>query len=79
MFFLLHQANARIIKQVAKRLKQPLEKFPINIAEYGNTSAASEPILLDECVEKGMIKRGDILALSGFGGGLTTGTIILRY
>lgn len=77
--FLLHQANARIIKQVAKRLKQPLEKFPINIAEYGNTSAASEPILLDECVEKGMIKRGDILALSGFGGGLTTGTIILRY
>ncbi|WP_394815137.1 3-oxoacyl-[acyl-carrier-protein] synthase III C-terminal domain-containing protein, partial [Bacteroides uniformis] len=42
-------------------------------------SVASEPILLDECVEKGMIKRGDILALSGFGGGLTTGTIILRY
>lgn len=77
--FLLHQANARIIKQVAKRLNQPLEKFPINIAEYGNTSAASEPILLDECIEKGMIKRGDILALSGFGGGLTTGTIILRY
>lgn len=77
--FLLHQANARIIKQVAKRLDQPLAKFPINIAEYGNTSAASEPILLAECVKKGIIKPGEIIALSGFGGGLTTGTIIIKY
>lgn len=77
--FLLHQANARIVRQVAKKMQQPVEKFPINIAEYGNTSAASEPILLDECVQQGRIKRGDILAFSGFGGGLTTGTVILRY
>ncbi|MDE7057039.1 MAG: ketoacyl-ACP synthase III, partial [Lactobacillus sp.] len=69
--FLLHQANRRIIVQVAKKLKQPLTKFPINIDEYGNTAAASEAILLAEMVQKGKIKRGNIVALSGFGGGLT--------
>lgn len=77
--FILHQANARIIRQVARRLHQPITKFPININEYGNTSAASEPILLAECVAKGVIHRGDLIALSGFGGGLTTGTIIIKY
>ena len=77
--FLLHQANARIIRQVARRLNQPLAKFPINIDEYGNTSAASEPILLAECVKKGVINHGEIVALAGFGGGLTTGTIIIKY
>ncbi|MDO4903018.1 MAG: beta-ketoacyl-ACP synthase III [Limosilactobacillus sp.] len=77
--FVLHQANARIITQVAKRLNQPLEKFPVNIDQYGNTSAASEPILLADCIEKGVIKRGDTLALAGFGGGLTVGTIIIKY
>ena len=76
---MLHQANARIIRQVAKRLDQPLEKFPININEYGNTSAASEPLLLDELVTHGKIKRGDTLVLAGFGGGLTIGTIIIKY
>lgn len=77
--FLLHQANARIIKQIAKRLNQPQAKFPINIAEHGNTAAASEPILLDECVTNGLIHRGDIIALSGFGGGLSVGTTIIKY
>lgn len=77
--FLLHQANARIILQVAKRLDQPIAKFPININEYGNTSAASEPLLLDEFVTQGKIKRGDMIALVGFGGGLTAGTIIIKY
>lgn len=77
--FILHQANARIIKSVAKRLHVPLEKFPININEYGNTSAASEPILLSECIDQGIVKRGDIIALSGFGGGLTVGTMIIKY
>jgi 3-oxoacyl-[acyl-carrier-protein] synthase-3 len=77
--FILHQANARIIRQVARRLDQPLTKFPININEYGNTSAASEPILLAECIEKGVLRRGEIIALAGFGGGLTTGTIIIKY
>lgn len=77
--FVLHQANARIIYQVAKRLNQPLAKFPININEYGNTSAASEPILLAECIEKGIIHRSETVALTGFGGGLTTGTIVIKY
>lgn len=77
--FLLHQANARIIRQVARRLDQPLDKFPINIDEYGNTSAASEPILLAECAQQGTLSRGETVALAGFGGGLTTGTIIIKY
>lgn len=77
--FLLHQANARIIRQVAKRLGQAITKFPINIGDYGNTSAASEPILLAECVQKGVISHGETVALTGFGGGLTTGTIIIKY
>lgn len=77
--FILHQANARIIRQVARRLDQPLTKFPININEYGNTSAASEPILLAECIKKGVVNRGETIALAGFGGGLTTGTIIIKY
>lgn len=77
--FLLHQANARIIKQIAKRLQQPLTKFPINIGDYGNTAAASEPILLSECIDQGVIKAGMTLALSGFGGGLSVGTLILKF
>lgn len=77
--FILHQANSRIIKQVARKLDQNEAKFPLNIAEYGNTAAASEAILLAECVEKGIVKKGDILALSGFGGGLTVATVIFKY
>lgn len=77
--FILHQANVRIIQQVARRLDQPFAKFATNIAEYGNTSGASEPLLLNECVEQGKIHRGDVLVLSGFGGGLTTGTMIIKY
>ncbi len=77
--FLLHQANERIIAQVAKKLKQPLKKFAINIDEYGNTAAASEAILLAEMMQKKQIKPGEIIALSGFGGGLTTATLIIKY
>ncbi|MDN2452860.1 beta-ketoacyl-ACP synthase III [Lactobacillus sp. UCMA15818] len=78
-WFVMHQANSRIVTQIAKKLQQPIEKFPMNIAEYGNTSAASVPLLLDELVQKGKIKRGQIVALSGFGGGLTVGTQIIKY
>lgn len=77
--FLLHQANVRIIRQIAKRLKQPLQKFPVNIDKYGNTSAASEAILLDECIKTDLIKPGTVFALAGFGGGLTTGSMIIKY
>lgn len=78
-YFLLHQANARIIKSVAKRLDLPLEKFPINIADYGNTAAASEPLLLAELMQEHKIQRGDIIVFSGFGGGLTIGTNVITF
>lgn len=77
--FVLHQANARIIKQIAKRLHQPLDKFLLNIGEYGNTAAASEPLLLDEAVRQGQIKPGMTIVLSGFGGGLSVGTMIIKF
>ncbi|GAJ25973.1 3-oxoacyl-[acyl-carrier-protein] synthase [Liquorilactobacillus sucicola DSM 21376 = JCM 15457] len=78
-YFVLHQANSRIVAQIAKRLNQPLAKFPMNIAKYGNTSAASVPLLLDELVSDKTIKRGQTIVLSGFGGGLTVGTQIIKY
>ena len=78
-YYILHQANERIIDSVAKRLKEPLEKFPMNIQKYGNTSAASIPILLDEMNREGRLKRGDKIILSGFGGGLTWGAILLEW
>lgn len=78
-YYLLHQANSRIIEQVARKLKQPIDKFPININEYGNTAAASEAILLAECIEKKIVKKNNIIALSGFGGGLTTATLIYKF
>lgn len=77
--YLLHQANRRIIQSVAKRLGQPEEKFPMNLDECGNTSAASLPILMAQLDEQGKLHRGDILALSGFGAGLTWGACILRW
>ncbi|MCM0598549.1 beta-ketoacyl-ACP synthase III [Periweissella fabalis] len=76
---LLHQANGRMVEQIAKKLKQPLDKFPTNITEYGNTSAASIPILADELIKNQTIKRGDKLVLTGFGGGLSLGTTIITY
>jgi len=74
-----HQMNARIIESVAKRLELPDEKVFINIAEYGNTSAASVPIAFDECARTGRIKRGDIVILVVFGAGLTWGANVLEF
>jgi len=78
-YFALHQANIRIIQSVAKRLKQPEDKFPISLDTCGNISAASVPILLDEMNRKGMLKRGDKIIISGFGGGLTWGTALMEW
>lgn len=78
-YFLLHQANSRIIQSVAKRLKAPEEKFPMNLENYGNTSAASIPILLDEMNRAGKLNRGDLLLMSGFGAGLTWGGTLLVW
>jgi len=74
-----HQANARIVQAAAKRLKIPEEKFFLNINEYGNTSAASIPIALDELNRAGKIKRGDIILTIGFGGGLTYGANLIIW
>lgn len=78
-YFILHQANYRICEAVAKRLGQPLEKVPMNIEKYGNTSGATVPILLDEMNREGYLKRGDKLVLAGFGGGLTWGAVLLEW
>lgn len=78
-YYILHQANERIISSVAKRLRVPMERFPVNLSEYGNTSAASIPILLDEMNRKKMLKRGDKVVLAGFGAGLTWGATLLTW
>ena len=75
----LHQANYRIFESVAKRLKQPMEKFPMNIDRYGNTSGASVPLMLDELNREGKLNRGDKIILAGFGGGLTWGAALLEW
>ena len=74
-----HQMNARIIESAAKRLNLPSEKVFINIADYGNTSAASVPIAFDECVKQGTVKRGDIIIFVAFGAGLTWGANVVEF
>ncbi len=77
-YYLLHQANARILDKVARKLKQPRAQFLQNMQHYGNTSAASIPLLLDEEVKKGTLTlgSGQHVVFSGFGGGLTWGTML---
>lgn len=74
-----HQANMRIIKALGKRLKVSEDKVFSNIAEYGNTSAASIPIAMNEAREKGYLKRGDLLLLAAFGGGFTWAANLIRF
>uniref|UniRef100_A0A7N0TIZ6 beta-ketoacyl-[acyl-carrier-protein] synthase III n=1 Tax=Kalanchoe fedtschenkoi TaxID=63787 RepID=A0A7N0TIZ6_KALFE len=78
-WLLLHQANQRIMDAVASRLEIPPEKVISNLANYGNTSAASIPLALDEAVRSGKIKAGDTIAAAGFGAGLTWGSAIIRW
>jgi 3-oxoacyl-[acyl-carrier-protein] synthase-3 len=77
--FVPHQANMRIISAVAERLGLPQEKVFTNIDRYGNTSAASVPIALDEAIERGRISDGNIVMLNACGGGLTWGANLLRW
>lgn len=74
-----HQANLRIIQSAANRLGLPMDKVVVNVDKYGNTSAASVPLALDEGVKNGRIKKDDVIALTGFGGGLTWGAVIIRW
>lgn len=74
-----HQANARIIQALAHRLSLPPEKVITNIARYGNTSAASVPLALDEAVRNGKVREGNLVLLVAFGGGLTWGSAAIRW
>ena len=77
--FVPHQANVRILKAVAERLKLPLEKTAINLDRVGNTSAASIPLALDEAVKTGKVKPGSLVLLAAFGSGLTWASGVLRW
>lgn len=74
-----HQANIRIIQAIAKKLSLPMSQVIVTIERHGNTSAASIPLALDYSVRKNCIKRGDLLLLESFGGGMTWGAMVLRY
>ena len=78
-YFVLHQANRRIIEAAAKRLKTDITKFPMNLEEYANTSAATVPILLDEMNREGSLKRGQKIMLAGFGAGLTWAACLFEW
>lgn len=78
-WFILHQANRRIVESVAKRLKTDIERFPMNLQEYGNTSSASIPILLNEMNRRGLLKKGQKLVMAGFGAGLSWGAAVLEW
>jgi len=74
-----HQANTRIIDHVSKKMGLAKEKVFVNLHKYGNTSAASIPLALDEALAAGQIKKGDLVILSGFGAGLTCGANAIRW
>jgi 3-oxoacyl-[acyl-carrier-protein] synthase-3 len=78
-YFVLHQANKRIIDAARTRLKQPEEKFPSNIERYGNMSSATILVLLDEMLDDGKIKKGDKIFMTAFGAGLTTGALVMFW
>ncbi len=77
--YIPHQANLRIIKAVADRLRLPLEKVVLNMDRYGNTSAASVPLALDEAVREGRVKEGQLVMLGAFGAGLTWASALIRW
>ena len=78
-WFITHQANERIIEAIARRLKSDIAKFPMNIAECGNTSSASIPILLDEMNRSGQLKDGQKIIMAGFGAGLSWGAVYMEW
>jgi 3-oxoacyl-[acyl-carrier-protein] synthase-3 len=78
-YFLLHQANLRIIEAVRTRLHQDKEKFPHNLDRLGNTSSASIPILLDSLNKEGKLNNGDLLVMSAFGAGLVNGACVIQW
>ncbi len=77
--FLLHQANQRIIDAIKQNFDLPQERFHSNIHKRGNTSSASIPVLLDEVIREGKVKRGDLMVFNGFGAGFVTSAAVVRY
>ena len=78
-WFIPHQANMRIIKAAAKKLKMPMERVIATVDEHANTSGASIPLALDYAFTEGLIKDGDTLLLAAFGGGFTWGSTLIKY
>ena len=76
--FIFHQANLRIIESIAKKVKQPMDKFVVNIQKYGNTSAASVGLALEEAMAKGEVKPGEKILMCAFGAGRTWGAVVLE-
>ena len=77
--FIPHQANERIIDAVGERMKFPADRVYKNVDRYGNTSAASIPIALDECVASGLVKTNDLVLMTAFGAGLVWGSVLVRW
>lgn len=77
-FIVPHQANSRIVQGIAKKLNTSMDKFYLNLDRFGNTSAASIPIALSEMIEKKIVKKNDKIVITGFGGGLTWGSILIE-
>ena len=78
-WLVLHQANQRILDSVGDRLKIPREKILSNLEKYGNTSAATIPLMMDEAIRNNRIKQDDIIATSGFGAGLSWGAALIKW
>ena len=78
-YYMVHQANLRIIDAIKNYLGAEDEKFPTNIGDHGNSSSASCPILLDEYNRKGAFKKGDLLVFSAFGAGLLSGVAVVEW
>ena len=78
-YYVLHQANKRIIDSIRAKLKQPEDKFPINIDKYGNLSSVSIPLLLSEMQDDGKLKHGEKIFMSAFGAGLTAGSCVMIW
>ena len=74
-----HQANGNLLRQVAQAVKIPEDRVFLNLAQYGNTSAASIPLALAEACRDGRIKRGDLVLMEALGAGLTWGSALVRY
>jgi 3-oxoacyl-[acyl-carrier-protein] synthase-3 len=77
-WYVPHQANLRIIEASAKKFSLPMDKFIVTLQKFGNTSASSIPIAIDECVRNGKVKKGETLAMAAFGAGLTWASAVIR-